>query len=338
MPSAHPRRRLEAPALRSLAFAGDDLVDWLGGWRVTPDGAAHRFGTGHTYRFDDALGHGPHGVLFERRGTKGILVRTNGTPATPSFVPMGVDLLRELDRSFYTAEAYGFPLALFDLPDGRPAIAHCPRGYDRIDLELLDGTLLTARDCEHDDVFHSRLQASPDGRWLLSNGWVWHPWNTLQVYDVQRALSDPAHLSGAGVLPDLGDDWEWEVEAATFVGERVVYATSSEAAVMGVAPLDGRAAPRIMHLTEPPGTRLMAWGPDHVVALDGAPRVIALDTGEVMHRWTDLDGGPGVYQPGYGAAAPAPPWVAVDRAGARFAIAAPGEGETWHIDVVQRAE
>src|SRR4029077_1864931 len=65
--------------LRSLAWWGDDLVDWLGGQRVALDGAVQRFGVGSTYRFDSALGVFDLSVTFEApRHQGGRLARWNG--------------------------------------------------------------------------------------------------------------------------------------------------------------------------------------------------------------------------------------------------------------------
>lgn len=337
-PRSHHSRHA-VPPLRSLAFVGDDLVDWLGGHRIDPSGHVTRFGTGHTYRFDDALGHGEVGVLFERLGTKALMVRANGVAASPQFVPLGIDIIRELDRSFYQAGAYAYPLALLTLPDGREAIAHCPRAYNRLDIELLDGELLTPRTIDDIDVFHSRLQVSANGRWLLSNGWVWQPWNVALVYDVARALIEPEHLASEGLPLDLGDDWEWEVEGATVVGDRLVVACCSEQPAIGVLDLDpaGAGPIQIHRLARAPGSVLMPWGDDRVLALEGTPRAISLNTGRIIAEWPALDAGPGLYQPSVTAQPPTPPWVAMDPIGGRFAIAAPSAEDPsgpWRLDRV----
>jgi len=316
---------LAVPPLRSLAFWGDHLIDWLGGHRVGLDGRIERFGLGHTFRFDSAIGFEDLGLLYELLGTKGNLVHWNGQLASEQWVPLGVEWLREIDRSFYHAEDYSFPACLFRLPDGRVALAHCPRAYDRLDLELLDGKLLTPRESKNEDFFHSRLEASPDGRWLLSNGWVWQPWNDVCLYDVQRALAEPGHLGTAGMKWDR-DGWEWEIDAATFVGDRLVIAASTEAFALGVLELPSGRMLQLHRLAESPGSRLMAWGPDHVVAFDGHPRLLSLATGAPVHRWDALDGGPGLWQPRVNLKPPEAPWLARDPARRRFALAAPVPG------------
>lgn len=323
MPPMPLVREVPVANLRSLAWWGNDLVDWLGGRRVTLAGEVQSFGVGSTYRFDAAVGGGEYGVSFENRGTKGRIARWNGLLPAGNWVPLGIDELREIDRSYYYADAYAYPVCLFALPDGRTALAHCPRRYDRIDIELPDGTLLTPRDGTHDDCFHSRLEASVDGRWLLCNGWVWHPANVVHAFDVARAIADPKYLSTPGIglgwhgpLYDADDDG---IRAATFSGDRVVCAAGAHLAVFA---LPGGEAIHMGRLDEPVGTQLMAWGDEHVVAFDGQPRLIELATGAIVHRW-DLDGGPGVQQPSVVAKPETPPWIARDPAHRRFALGWP---------------
>ncbi|MGH9018831.1 MAG: hypothetical protein ACRDY1_13860 [Acidimicrobiales bacterium] len=63
------------------------------------------------------------------------------------------------------------------------------------------GERLTTRAGTADDIFHSRLRASPGGAYLLSAGWIWHPAEILNVYDVALAIEDPRTLDGRGVGP-----------------------------------------------------------------------------------------------------------------------------------------
>jgi hypothetical protein len=56
---------LAAKQLRSLCWAGDDLIDWIGGVRIGRDGKAQPFGCGESYRFDAAVGFGDVGVIVD---------------------------------------------------------------------------------------------------------------------------------------------------------------------------------------------------------------------------------------------------------------------------------
>ncbi len=73
----------------------------------------------------DAATISPRGdlvALTATAGTKGLLLGPGG------------DLVREVDRSYYCAHIYRYPLALGTLPDGRTGIVHCPRDYNRLDI------------------------------------------------------------------------------------------------------------------------------------------------------------------------------------------------------------
>jgi hypothetical protein len=328
------RTEIPATELRSLCWDADTLVDWVGGRRYPLQGLAEEFNVGSGYRFNAAVGFGALGVSFEALGTKGILLRDNGQRRTGNYVPMSVDIIREIDRSYYHAEHYLFPVALFADAGGRTILAHCPRGYNVLDLEDVDGHCLTPRSQESaEDVFHTRLQASVDGRWLLSNGWVWHPWRVACVYDVARALEQPEYLSTTGEKVDLGDAWEGEVEAATFVGGRLVCATNEEQKAITVYDLDCRQHECFVELSEPAGTRMMALDDDHLVLFDGHPRILRLSTGAIVERWDDLEGGDGVHAPSVSLGACKPPFLATDPVGGRFAL-----GWPERIVVVSRME
>jgi hypothetical protein len=308
------RRELVVEGLRSIAWAGDDLVDWVGGKRIRPDGAVDELAVGYGYRFDGSTGLGEVGAVFEALGTKGRLMRWSGQTGP------GVEQLREIDRSYYQAEHYDYPLCLLRLPDGREAIAHCPHRYDTLELELLDGTPLTRRSAKAEDIFHARLAASPDGRWLLDNGWVWHPLAVVCVYDVAWALREPAHLSSSGLRLELGDAFDGEAEAATFCGDRLVVCGGDDRRMLSIVELPSGRNVATRALAEPLGSRLMAWDHEHVVALDGRPRLVALADGAVVHRWDDPGPAPRPC-PSVNLDPPRPPYVAIDPVGSRFALA-----------------
>ena len=156
-----------ATGIRSLCWRGDELVDWVGGGRAfAADGTERPARVIYGYRFDAATASpdGRFAVIYERLGTKGLLLHDGR-------------IVRELDRSFYHAAAYEYPVVLFNDPDGRALLAHCPGNYCRIEFEEAGtGRPLTASaDRKPSDFFHSRLAASPHGKRQLSAGWMWHP-------------------------------------------------------------------------------------------------------------------------------------------------------------------
>jgi hypothetical protein len=209
---------------RSLVWAGDALVDIVGGGASTGlDGAKTPRTVNWAYTFDRALVSpgGRFQVLYAALNTKGLVVAT------------GSRHVREIDRSYYHAHVYEYPVAVGALPDGREVLVHCPDGYNRLAIEMLaGGERLCAATEKASDVFHSRLQLSPGGRYLLSAGWIWHPLGVAAVYDIQLALLDGRHLDGDGVLPWKAVDAE--VEAACWIGpETLAVSTNPEEEQLG---------------------------------------------------------------------------------------------------------
>ena len=101
------RKTLPAQGVRSLCWEGETLVDWVaGGMRSGLDGSVTDRHVNHAYRFDAAQvsPSGRFAVIYERLGTKGLVLREGG-------------ILRELNRSYYQAGTYDYPLALFTLPN-----------------------------------------------------------------------------------------------------------------------------------------------------------------------------------------------------------------------------
>ncbi len=121
-------RLTEYPAKspRSLLWLGGHLYDVSRGWRRV-DGTDERdvnwapFG-----EFDSALvsPSGDLAALVDTDGTKALLLEPRG------------HVVRELNRSWYCADAYRYPLALFTLPDGRTGVVHCPEHYNQIEIEV----------------------------------------------------------------------------------------------------------------------------------------------------------------------------------------------------------
>jgi len=147
----------------SLCWHGDELVDWVGGVaRYRLDGTVVERHINWAYKFDRTVASpdGRYVVIYEALGTKGLLLKSDR-------------LLRELNRSYYCANAYEYPVALSTLSDGSAVIAHCPEEYCKIELEEVEtGRRLTSRENKPADFFHSRLRFSPGGSYLLSAGWV----------------------------------------------------------------------------------------------------------------------------------------------------------------------
>ncbi|TGP51591.1 hypothetical protein EN873_18250 [bacterium M00.F.Ca.ET.230.01.1.1] len=287
-----------ATGIKSLCWRGDELVDWVGGGRsFAADGTERDPSVNYAYRFDAATASpdGRYAVIYERLGTKGLLLRKGR-------------ILRELNRSFYQAEAYEYPIALFNGPDGRVLLAHCPKDYCRIDFEEAEtGRLLTeSADRKPSDFFHSRLTVSPGGTRLLSAGWVWHPLSLVKSFDVAEALTTPSHLDNGQGLPAPSNPGLVEENSACWLDDRrVAVAASTEyqeddvgddgeprLRPLGLAVFDvtQQTCIRSFQLEEQAGT-IFPVGENFVLSLYKHPKLISLATGNVVHVWTELRSG-----------------------------------------------
>jgi hypothetical protein len=208
---------LDVAGVKSLVWDGNDLVDWVaGGKRIALSGAVHPSGCYFAYRFDSAISSpsGRFAALFEKLGTKALLLDRG-------------KVSRELDRSYYCAHAYEFPIGFLSPPDGTEAIAHCPRDYCRIDIDVAEtGQCLTdAADRKPADIFHSRLSTSPGGTALVSAGWIWHPFGVASLWSIEAVLGNPRLLDKSAIPLALDN----EVESVAFLDEdRLAVATGTE--------------------------------------------------------------------------------------------------------------
>ncbi|MFC8718844.1 hypothetical protein [Kitasatospora sp. NPDC057198] len=280
-------RTIAAPGgVQSLLWCGDDLVDLVGGGRRwAPDGAGQpSLTTWGGFPFDRAAlsPSGRYAAIWTERGTKGLLVEIGE-----------LRLLREINRSYYCADAYDYPLGLGRLPDGREVLVHCPEEYNELQVEdLVTGERLTTGPREPDDVFHSRPEISPDGRHLLTSGWVWAPFGVAGVHDLTAALADPTVLDTASLFaPRVGLDEE-ATAACWLDAERIAVADSAQEHPPGSPQLGVWSVPerRWLHrspLERPTGT-LLARG-NQVLALDGHPRLLDAATGALVAEWPEYE-------------------------------------------------
>jgi WD40 repeat protein len=313
---------------RSLFWDGEDLVDVLGGWRRwRPTGEESPSRRRWAYPFDQALisPSGRFHVLYAERATKA-LVLADGR------------VVRELNRSFYHACDYDYPVAVGRLPDGREVLVHCPDAYNVLEVEDLEsGRRLTDGDRHPSDVFHSRLAISPDGRHVLTAGWLWHPVGVGWVFDLVHSLTDPAALDGRGLLT-LYEAVDAEVGSACWLdADRLAVATTAEEpfdgdepralgpSEIGVWSLSGQRWLHRCTVESPVGTMIPCDG--RVFALYGHPRLLDVTTGAVVAEWPDIDSG----RKGgsYGVTHVPTPVTALHPDGSRLAIAQPD-----HIAVI----
>ncbi len=279
--------------VRSLAWDGDELCDLAAGdARYRLDGTAERGKFYWGYGFDvTVIGPDEINAVAKRRGTKAI-------------VSTGWRKNRQVNRDFYYADTYDYPITLFRGPDGRPLLAHCPTSYTHLQIDdARTGKRLTARRRTRKDYFHSRLSGSPSGRYLASAGWVWHPFEAIQVFDVAAALMDPKPLDGRGI--ELGSGIDGDVAGYAWTADdHLVVSTSDEeplgndegGAMLGdsaIGCLDVAAGTWCYRtkLERAAGEVLDLGDHRHVVAFDGCPRLIDTRTGKTLRAWEDLPTG-----------------------------------------------
>jgi hypothetical protein len=315
---------IEVAGATTLVWIQDQLYDVAAGWHSIPlDGSA---GSRRHSRFSggqfDAVTVSPSGdvvAMVTSTGTKGLLV-------TPD-----CRLIREIDRSHYHADAYRYPLALCTLPDGRTGLVHCPERYNRLEVEVAaTGERLTAgTDRDPEDFFHSRLAVSPDGRYLLSAGWVWQPYGCLETYDLHQALTDPTSLDGRGNVFGLRGLVQAEVAGACFVGDDVVISTSAEPN----DPEDADDLAPVMLARWSAATKTFAWRRQlgetagdlvpvagDILALYDHPRLYDAANGDLIAEWPDIATGHADSSIVWARSFSGPARVAVDHTGQRIAV------------------
>ncbi|MFI9106682.1 hypothetical protein ACIGXA_39930 [Streptomyces fildesensis] len=311
-------RFLEATAeVESLVWDGDELLDVVGGGRRWgADGVERPSSFIHDFPFDRGLvsPSGRFTVVYAERGIEALVLE-------------GDQLIRELERDDDNAGEFDYPVAVGVLRDGREVLVHCPEQYGVLEIEDLEtGERLTRGERHPRDVFHSRLAVSPDGRHLLSAGWLWHPYGIVEVFDLDDALRDSAVLDGRGVLLADGGIEDEVVSACWLDGDRLAIATAvfgaydgKERRQLGVWSLaEGRWLARsAVDFTL--GT-LIARG-DTVVALHGHPRLVDLATGAVVDEWPDVE--VSQREGSYGATHVPTPVAALHSDGTRLALAQP---------------
>lgn len=131
--------------------------------------------------------------------------------------------IRALDRGTYCVQVSAFPAAF--ARHGEEAVLVAASDWNRVDVyRARDGELLTAREflpveggdedeTQHDlDYFYGLLATSPQGRWVISSGWCWHPVGVVTYWQLQRWLDEDLFESEDGATRRdphalVDDDW-----------------------------------------------------------------------------------------------------------------------------------
>lgn len=184
--------------VKSLVWHGDSLVDWAAGGAVYGPEFQHHHKIGDQFNCASVSASGRFITVYDRYGTEAIVHKD------------GVEC-RRLTRATYHAADYEYPLFFIPMPDGREAVAHCPKEYNQIAIEDAE----TGEDLGYglegieDDFFHSRLAYDNKSGWLMSAGWIWHPVDSLRLFNLRSEATpnsvDLVEMNNISSAVFLGD-------------------------------------------------------------------------------------------------------------------------------------
>jgi hypothetical protein len=310
-----------ADNVQSLVWWKGNLWDWVSGdVQYQLDGSKSGPTVVYPYRFDAAV-MSPSGAfvaLYERLGTKAIICGPN-------------DLFREINRSYYHAHVYEYPILFFRLADGREALAHCPEEYCDLRIEdPVSGEVWSEPETgKVQSMFHSRLAANHAGNRLMSVGWVWHPFDMICVYDFLIGANGLLKFEKCDEFVNQGT----EINSAVFNKQDQLIITSANTAedfcddepgerlrpgMIGLCDLNKKAFLSLSRIEDEVGT-LMPVGSRYALGLYDHPKLIEVATGRVLCRWPELATGEQASSILWHKSLPPP--VAFDPAGGRLAVA-----------------
>lgn len=304
------------PSPTTLVWDQDELVDVTTGQRATLAGSVSQRTLNMTYRFDRAIGlrtaDAFWAIVYTNRGTKAVLMK-NGLEH------------RELNRSYYCAEAYDYPIAIAENNAGKAVVVHCPQQFNVLDIEDAESGENVFRVKSRHMEFHSRLAVSADRKFLLDAGWFWHPWCGACVFDLSLASANPSVIGESTAFSASN----YEIDSAAFLGTKHLVVSSASEDVgeeletdalhpkqLGVWSLTERRWESRVEVKEPTGA-IMPWK-DWIVSFYDHPKLIELKTGQVVHRWDRIYSGKQVGPINLGN--PPPPPMAIDWHLGRFAV------------------
>jgi len=289
------RHAIPCDYLSTLCWTNNCLIDWASaGKQFCLDGQSKEIGKYHfAFSFDAAISSadGTYAVIYKKLGTKALLLK-NG------------EILREINRSYYHAETYEYPIAFAKLKDGRDILIHCPKQYCRLDFEEVEtGLLLT----EHSkrapaDFFHSRLEVSADNQTLLSKGWAWQPFDFVEVFDIQECLQNPLALDRSKFTPNVAG----EISAAGFISNDSVLIASpidpteadnldpSDLLQNGDLGIWNIKTNEIKHIVKAPcviGAHLIPIDQNTAWSLYEFPKIIDFINGKIIAEYKDIPSG-----------------------------------------------
>lgn len=306
----------------ALAWDGEVLVDVTTERRIGPDGSVSAASFYTSFKFDRGLclrdGDAVWSIAYVNRGTKALLFKDGREH-------------RELNRSYYFAEAYDYPIALA-LVDTRAVVLHCPTAYNIVEAEDAEsGKILWSKKTEEME-FHSRLAVSENGKFLLSAGWFWHPFGGAWVCPVDFD-------SEADSVREVAFSFGAEIDGAAFLDDDHVVVSSTHEVIDGEDGFSGSTiGPMqlgVWSISEARWTStvpiatvtgpIMPWK-DWVISFYEHPKAIELSTGRIVQTWPEIDSGHQIGSIKLGD--PPPPTLAFNQRLGMFAVA---DGPRIHI-------
>ncbi len=288
------RQTINTNGISTLSWTKNHLIDWANsGTKYFSNKIAEAIGSYYfAFSFDRAITSedGVYAVIYKNLGTKGLLLK-NGK------------IIREINRSYYQAEVYEYPVAFAKLKDSRDVLIHCPLDYCRLDFEDVEtGEILTFHGKRNPtDFFHSRLLISPDNRTLLSRGWGWHPCDFVEVFDIEECLVNPLLLDNSKYKPDV----DAEICTASFITDELVLIGSPN----GTEPFNHDPSDKlkngqiaIWNITTNEISNIISPSFDiggHLIAIDDTlawnlynyPKIINFRTGQIIEEVIDIKSG-----------------------------------------------
>lgn len=312
-------KEIEHGSVQSLVWQGDDLIDWVaGGTRFSSDGTITAAPVYFAGDFDAAIATnaGDIAVIYKRLGTKAIVLE-NGR------------VVREINRSFYHANAYEYPICIWERNEISPMIIHCPDDYNQLEIEdAVSGQRLSYGGTRNPpDFFHSRLSTNPSGTYLMSAGWVWHPMDVANIY----RLPNPNGTSDLDT-PFATVDTANEVSTCAWVNDELVLAANADSyeieegepftsGSLGSWSVQSKQWSRLSVPNTTLGL-LMPLGEDHVISFYEHPKLIRVSDGVVVKEWPHINSGKQTSSIIHHIDSLPP--IAIDSQGLRFAVASKG--------------
>ncbi len=268
----------------SLIWKGNDLKDWVGNGRVfNLNGEIEGVSHGRQYKFDAAIqsDNEVYTVVYEKFGTKGVLLK-NG------------EVLREINRSYYLADVYEYPIAFIKIEE-EYAIVHCPDEYNIIEVDNVEtGVRITntSNRKEPADYFHSRFRVNDANTKLLNTGWVWHPMDIIELFDLKMSLNDNDLFDNPTSIAEVN---MVDVCSAEFLSNDLIVISLFKNSKkpkheVGLFSIEMDKFIKKVDVGFQLGT-LVPIDENYVIDLYEHPKLIDLNTGEVKQRFEDINSG-----------------------------------------------